>query len=165
LGGVHHRLFLWVEPATTDRVSRRSIIYVDGFNLYYGAVRGTPHKWLDLEKYFRFVRKDDEIIAIRYFTAMVQGPGRLRQREYLRALATLPLVTVYEGRFKKKKFKCRVTSCTHDGDRRYPGFEEKRTDVSIAVEMMRDAFHDECDTFVVVSGDADLVPAVSAIKV
>jgi uncharacterized LabA/DUF88 family protein len=31
--------------------------------------------------------------------------------------------------------------------------------------MMRDAFHDECDTFVVVSGDADLVPAVSAIKV
>jgi hypothetical protein len=93
---------LWVEPATTDRVSRRSIIYVDGFNLYYGAVRGTPHKWLDLEKYFRFVRKDDEIIAIRYFTAMVQGPGRLRQREYLRALATLPLVTVYEGRFRRR---------------------------------------------------------------
>lgn len=26
----------------------RTIVYVDGFNLYYGAVRGTTHKWLDI---------------------------------------------------------------------------------------------------------------------
>jgi hypothetical protein len=24
-------------------------VYIDGFNLYYGLLRGTPHKWLDLE--------------------------------------------------------------------------------------------------------------------
>jgi hypothetical protein len=37
-------------------MTRRSIIYVDGFNLYYGAVRGGPHKWLDLQKYFTMLR-------------------------------------------------------------------------------------------------------------
>ncbi len=25
----------------------RTIVYVDGFNFYYGEVRGTPWKWLD----------------------------------------------------------------------------------------------------------------------
>jgi hypothetical protein len=24
-------------------------VYIDGFNFYYGAAKGTPHKWLDLE--------------------------------------------------------------------------------------------------------------------
>ncbi len=26
----------------------RTIVYVDGFNLYYGALKGSPWKWLDL---------------------------------------------------------------------------------------------------------------------
>jgi len=34
-------------------VSTRTVIYIDGFNLYYGALRGTPYKWLDIEKSFR----------------------------------------------------------------------------------------------------------------
>ena len=30
----------------------RTYVYVDGFNLYYRAVRGTPYKWLDLAKMY-----------------------------------------------------------------------------------------------------------------
>jgi hypothetical protein len=26
----------------------RTSIYIDGFNLYYGAVKDTPYKWLNL---------------------------------------------------------------------------------------------------------------------
>ena len=40
---------------------QRSNIYVDGFNLYYGVLRATPHKWLDLERYFRLLRQADDI--------------------------------------------------------------------------------------------------------
>src|SRR5437660_1029850 len=29
------------------RPRHRTIVYVDGFNFYYGAARGTPWKWLD----------------------------------------------------------------------------------------------------------------------
>ena len=40
----------------------RTIVYVDGFNLYYGAVRGTPYKWLDLRALFtRILRPDNKI--------------------------------------------------------------------------------------------------------
>ena len=28
--------------------SMRTVVYVDGFNLYYGALKGTSWKWLDL---------------------------------------------------------------------------------------------------------------------
>jgi hypothetical protein len=42
----------------------RSIIYIDGFNLYYGAVKNTPWKWLDMEKYFSLLLPDDDIQII-----------------------------------------------------------------------------------------------------
>ncbi|HVH69249.1 MAG TPA: hypothetical protein VM716_15380 [Gemmatimonadales bacterium] len=28
----------------------KTYVYVDGFNLYYGAVKGTPFKWLDIRQ-------------------------------------------------------------------------------------------------------------------
>ncbi len=33
-------------------MGNRSIVYIDGFNLYYGSVRGTSFKWLDIEQLF-----------------------------------------------------------------------------------------------------------------
>ena len=42
----------------------RSIIYVDGFNLYYGAIYNGPYKWLNLERYFQMLRPDDDVQAI-----------------------------------------------------------------------------------------------------
>ena len=31
----------------------KTIVYVDGLNLYYSMLRGTPFKWLDLYTLFR----------------------------------------------------------------------------------------------------------------
>ncbi|MGH8209828.1 MAG: NYN domain-containing protein [Steroidobacteraceae bacterium] len=50
----------------------RTIVYVDGFNFYYGAVRGTPWKWLDPVALFRRVLgPQNDIIQVKYFTARV----------------------------------------------------------------------------------------------
>ena len=43
-------------------------------------------------------------------------------------------------------------------------YEEKRTDVNIALWMLHDAQRDLCDRLVLVSGDSDLVPAVAMTK-
>ena len=43
-------------------------------------------------------------------------------------------------------------------------FQEKQTDVALAVEMMHDAFSGNCDTIWLMSADADLVPAVRYIS-
>jgi uncharacterized LabA/DUF88 family protein len=142
----------------------RTIIYVDGFNLYYGAIDGGPHKWLNLEKFFRSIRPNDDVQRIYYFTALVHGEKRAGQETYLSALATLPLVSIVLGKYKTKSITCRIPACTHTGDRVIQTFEEKRTDVAIAIQMLQDAYEDACDSFIVVSGDSDLVPPVHAIK-
>jgi uncharacterized LabA/DUF88 family protein len=141
----------------------RANVYVDGFNLYYGALRGSPHRWLNLERYFVALRQADDVHRIHYFTARV-SPVSSTQDTYLRALMTLPRVNIIEGKFKNREIRCRVSACTHAGSRTVIVPTEKRTDVNIALQMLDDAYQERCDTLVVVSGDSDLVPALEMVK-
>ncbi len=79
-------------------------VYIDALNFYYGAVKSTQNKWVDLEALSKLLLPRDTIDRIRYFTAPVkpQFPGdksHERQRAYLRALSALPLVEVTMGHF------------------------------------------------------------------
>ena len=57
----------------------RTIVYIDGFNLYYGCLKNTPYKWLNLEKLFmQLLDKKHKIIAVKYFTARVRQIDRRR---------------------------------------------------------------------------------------
>ncbi len=85
----------------------RTRVYVDGFNLYYGALKETPFKWLDLVALAKQLLPDRYIVEkLRYFTARVTG-GRdrnapARQQTYLSALETFPEVEIHYGRFLPK---------------------------------------------------------------
>jgi hypothetical protein len=35
--------------------------YIDGFNLYYGCLKGSPYKWLDLDALARRLQPRDQI--------------------------------------------------------------------------------------------------------
>jgi 6-hydroxy-3-succinoylpyridine 3-monooxygenase len=142
-------------------MAKRSIIYIDGFNLYYGALRGGFGKWLNLQTLFGLIRQDDDIQHIRYFTART---GSTDQQAYLSALETLPLVSIEYGLFKSKTIKCRVNGCTFTGVREFRANEEKGTDVNIALRMLDDAYQGICDRMVLVSGDSDLVPTIRLVK-
>lgn len=79
-------------------------VYIDGFNLYYGVLKGTAHRWLDLEKMCQVYLPGHTINRIRYFTAKVTPTPNdpdigNRQQVYLRALRTLPSVSIHEGHF------------------------------------------------------------------
>ena len=81
--------------------------YIDGFNLYYGALKGTPYKWLDLGVFCqRLAPKDGEVESVNYFTAKVhQQPGnagvRDRQRVYFRALRRhVPNIDIVYGQYR-----------------------------------------------------------------
>jgi hypothetical protein len=149
------------QPAPKPRV----IVYIDGFNLYYGVLKDTPHlKWLNLERFCKLLRPHDDIQAIRYFTALVTGPTAPNQGAFLKALATTPLVGVVLGKFKEKLAKCRVLGCAHPTSKMFRVPEEKRTDVNIAISMLDDAYQNLCDHFILFSGDSDLVPAVNMVR-
>ena len=85
----------------------RTRVYVDGFNLYYGALKGTPFKWLNLVKLARHMLPAAHTIdRLIYFTARVSGvsdrDAPRRQQVYLNALYTLPEVEVHFGSFLAK---------------------------------------------------------------
>ena len=79
-------------------------IYVDGFNLYYGALKNTQFRWLDIAKLCRIMLPRDHINQIKYFTALVNprstDPNQsTRQQTYLRALRTIPNLEIIYGHF------------------------------------------------------------------
>jgi len=78
-------------------MKNRSVIYIDGFNLYYGAVKNTPWKWLDIERYFSLLLPHDDIQAIKYFTAKILGSHKANQDAYIKALSTLNKVQIIYG--------------------------------------------------------------------
>jgi hypothetical protein len=156
--------------ATTDGEAERprTNVYVDGFNLFYGALKGKGAgvKWLDLAAVCRRLLPENDVRRIRYFTARVSGrvddqqlPDR--QAAYLRALATLPEVSVHLGEFKVTH----PRMARHDPDAP-PGSrpdmvtviktEEKGSDVNIATYLILDACRRDCEVAVVVTNDSDL---------
>jgi hypothetical protein len=51
----------------------RTIVYVDGYNLYYGLLRKSPHKWLDLYSLFQnHVLDQADVLEVRYYTAPIK---------------------------------------------------------------------------------------------
>ena len=85
----------------------RTRVYVDGSNLYYGALKGTPFRWLDPVRLTSLLLpRECAIDRLRYFTARVSGKvdprAPARQRIYMKALGTLPEVQIHYGRFLAK---------------------------------------------------------------
>ena len=84
-------------------------VYIDGFNFYYGCIKKTPYRWLDLSLFCRrLLPRHQPINRIRYFTALVtprptDPTQRMRQEVYLRALRTIPNLSVHLGRFLSSK--------------------------------------------------------------
>lgn len=142
----------------------RVAVYVDGFNLYFGlrAKYGRKYLWLDLQALAgSLLRRGQTLEFVTYFTARVRGDagGEQRQSDYLDALqAHGPLVRVEDGRFQEKSRRCR------DCGNVWTVFEEKETDVNIAVALLADAVRDQFDTALLISADSDLCPAVRETK-
>lgn len=60
-------------PPAAPAPRKRCIVYVDGFNLYYGVLEPNPGwKGFNFQSFFDALRPDEEITSIKYFTALVE---------------------------------------------------------------------------------------------
>ncbi len=150
----------------------KTIVYVDGFNLYYGAVKGTPYKWLDLRALFRSIlAPHHQIIEIRYYTAIVSARVSdpdipMRQMAYLHALqAYIPELSIVKGHYLSSVVTMMLESPIN-GQRfaRVHKTEEKGSDVNLALHLLHDAWRNAYDCAVVVSNDSDLSEALRIVK-
>ena len=141
----------------------RTNVYVDGLNLYYRALRGTAYRWLDIGKLVRLLLPQRDLNRIRYFTALVTNrpddPTQAqRQQAYLRALQTVPDLTVHYGHLLAKRKRRPLARQPETGPRTVEilDTEEKGSDVNLASYLLLDGFDDEYEMAVVVSNDSDL---------
>ncbi|MFH0975682.1 MAG: NYN domain-containing protein [Spirochaetota bacterium] len=150
-------------------VPMRTVVYIDGFNLYYGTIKGTPYKWLNLDalcKAYLNTAKND-IQKIKYFTALVKArphdPDQTsRQQTFLRALKTIPHLEIILGHFLSHEVVMPLADGT--GYVKVIKTEEKKSDVNIAVHMLHDAYKNLYDLAVLISNDSDLSEPLRIIK-
>jgi len=143
----------------------KTYVYVDAFNLYYGAV-----KWLDLSRLFKNLLPNNDIVSIKYFTAIVSPRASdpkqpLRQQVYFRALKTIPHLEIHLGKFMSNIKP--MLSADKGGKPHFVNVhvtEEKGSDVNLATHLVRDGFKDKFEVAVVVTNDTDLVEPIKVVR-
>ncbi len=170
----------------TEPAKPKTIVYVDGFNLYYRRLKDTPYKWLDLYKLFTLALPKNDVVAVKYYTANVSAhidpAAPLRQQIYLDALETLePLVQIIKGNFMSSpKFMPVILNAKGEPEFRPVATasavtptptlvrvmktEEKGSDVNLGAHLVFDACQGACDVSVVVTNDTDLVEPIRLVR-
>jgi uncharacterized LabA/DUF88 family protein len=152
-------------------VSIKTSVYIDGFNFYYGVLRKTPYRWVDLRKLCELLLPNNAVGEIKYFTALVSArpndPDQpMRQQLYLRALRTVPGVSIHLGHFLSHEVT--MPLAVAPGQRqtyaRVIKTEEKGSDVNLATHLLHDAHMGRFDVAVVVSNDSDLLEPIRIVR-
>lgn len=149
----------------------RTNVYIDGFNLYYGCLKETPYRWLDLARFCQLVLPKHSINRIRYFTATVQArpedPQKpVRQQTYIRALQTIPNLSIHYGRYLESVRRMPLAKPPAGGPRTVEVIktEEKGSDVNLATYLVLDGFDKDYEAAVIVSNDSDLVEPIRVVR-
>ncbi|SMQ27796.1 NYN domain-containing protein [Pseudomonas helmanticensis] len=164
----------------------RTAFFVDGYNLFYGLLAGTPYKWLNLRSlltHIAFVENpQSSVVSIDYFTSPIKPQlatrGRVSkeaQDAYVRAVRASN-VTVHFGRHqlepaKAPRFVDKHTQASRQDKVDIWKLEEKETDVHIAISMYRAASRqlmyegaERLEQIILVSSDTDMTPALKALR-
>ena len=158
----------------------RTIIYIDGYNLYYSRLRRTSYLWIDVVKLSKTICRiqfpEISNVSVKYFTAPVLTriasygeAAQKSQMDYIRAHETLypdcfECIKGYYSMVKDTPIKYQKPINKDDRVSTWK-LEEKQTDVNIATHMYRDALvKKSCDQVVLLSGDTDLAAPLKYIR-
>ena len=142
----------------------RVIAFIDGFNIYHSLVDSGCRnlKWLNYKGLAEaFIAPSiEQLVKVYYFTAVVPWDSNkaARHRAFIQAQNIYGVETIL-GKFKEVTRKCRG-----ECGKKYKTFEEKETDINIAVTMLLEAGNDTFDKALLICGDSDLIAGVKALK-
>jgi len=142
---------------------KRVIVYIDGFNLYYGlkSKGWKRYYWLNLQKLAsHLLISDQKLVKTKYFTSRISFPPDKNKRQitFIEALETLDDFQIFYGHYLHNSIECKKCKTI------IPKPSEKMTDVNIAVELLTDAFQDKFDNALLISADSDLSGPIRKIK-
>lgn len=166
----------WLHKVNYSNPAReRVIVYIDGFNLYHGLKDSSlrSSRWLDIVGLCEAILlPHQDLHLVRYFTAIVKRDAQAsgRQTTYLDALVATGGIEIHKGFYQVSNAKMKCHQCGDEQARcpsckaRYQRFEEKQSDVNMALHLLADAEDDCYDTAMLITGDSDLVPAIALVK-
>ena len=149
----------------------KTIVYVDGFNLYYGAFKDNTYKWLNIHIMCELLLPNNQIVGMKYFTAKVFSRKsdllkHIRQQVYLRALKTIPNLEIIYGHYLEHPKWMPIANPQPD----QPKFvqviktEEKGSDVNLAVNLLHDGYQGKYQLATIVTNDSDLLSAIQIVQ-
>ena len=157
----------------------RTIVYIDGFNLYYRMLKANPHlKWVNPKRLAEEILNPSHIVTrVNYYTARISARANdpnapARQAIYLNALSSVLEMAVHEGSFMISEPWMALASPPAAKPQAYQWTlpvpevvkviksEEKGSDVNLGAHLVRDAFLDRFDVAVVLTNDSDLVEPI-----
>ncbi len=167
----------------------RTRVYVDGYNIYYGCLRKTHHKWLDMKALFERILAQTvldvggqpanfelEPLAIKYFTASIlKNFARSQdsvacQEQYHNALRghlgdSLEIITGYYSANPARAHRYEHGKPPADCEiLEVWKLEEKQSDLALALHAYADAIKGEVDQVVIVTNDTDVAPSLELIR-
>jgi len=163
----------------------RVYVYVDGFNLYYCALKNRtyPSKWLNLKQLVinLFPSLNLNIEKIKYFTADVSGKvnssAPKEQAAYLKALRTLKEIEIIKGRFSVhenflplafpvefRPNSTQIILTTSPSHVKIVKYEEKGSDVNLGCHLVKDTYTDKFDLAIIITDDTDLCLPIEMVK-
>jgi len=153
-----------VAPFRSGGKRPTACVYVDGFNLYFGALKGTPLRWLNPVAIASKLFPKFCCESCKYFSARVsQEAGNeaqgSRQSTYWRALRTVERLEIIEGHFHVRRTWARTA---HPPPEKIEIIraEEKGSDVNLASHLLTDSLSGEVDLSIVITGDSDLATPI-----
>ena len=146
----------------------KTFVYVDGFNLYYRALKRTPYKWLNIDALCRHLLPKAHVDAIKYYIARVTArphdPDQpTRQNIYLRALSTIRHLEIVEGAFLSKPASLPLAS-DPTTFATVIKTEEKGSDVNLATHLVNDGHLGRYQQAVVITNDSDLAEPIRIVR-
>ncbi len=140
----------------------RVAVFIDGNNFYFGLRKlygkGKSLKDFDFERFSKFLAGKDKVVDIYYYNALLDKEHNQEkyrsQREFFEKLKKIPNLHLVLCKLLKRN----ITGT----DKFY--YIIKEDDIHMAVDMVENAYDNNFDISIVVSGDGDFVPAVSSVK-
>ena len=141
---------------------QKVIVYVDGFNFYFGLKdkKWKKYYWLDFVSFFEsLLRPYQTLVEVKYFSAKPTNPAKSSRQDLLFSANKInPKFKLILGKYLKKDMICKNCGFV------IHSFEEKETDVRIATNIIADAYNGRCDISVIVSADSDLIPPIELLR-
>jgi len=137
-----------------SRPKHRVAVYFDGLNVMFRLRESSWEEFFDVGHAARRIAGNRPLEGVYYFSARPSIPPIKTQQQYWNEIRHL-------GRVEKQLHDefGRYVRYGYMAPRHY-GWEEKKTDVWIAAQMVADAWMNVYDIAILVTADTDLVPVV-----